>query len=36
MVKGVISLKIDGKIIDENIIPLMPEAGVYKVEVVMG
>jgi len=36
VMKGIASLKIDGKIIDGNIIPLLPEGGVYKVEAVMG
>jgi len=35
VMKGVTSLKIDGKIIDGNVIPLMPEGGSYKVEAVM-
>ena len=33
--KGVASLTVDGKLIEGNIIPLMPVGGTYKVEVLM-
>lgn len=33
--KGVASLTVDGKLIEGNIIPLMPEGRTYKVEVLM-
>jgi hypothetical protein len=34
--KGVASLKLDGKTIAGNIIPLMPAGGTYSVEVTLG
>ncbi|MDD5186416.1 MAG: glycosyl transferase, partial [Paludibacter sp.] len=33
--KGIATLKINGKIVEGNIIPLMPVGGIYQVEVVM-
>ena len=35
LMKGVSSIKVDGKLIEGNTIPLMPVGGTYKVEVIM-